>query len=160
MIACRQEDAKAVIANLPQINYPEECYETGDCDRTIEHEVFTTLAKLSRHHLKRGMSEGEVEKVFRRPSYGGIDSWKDVRFGNPVTTWEYAASLSGTTAFYIIFVDGRLDDLVKCRAVICYGNMEGPVRLTGMIQSRSIGFVAGSQFNSALRCDHQDVGGI
>jgi hypothetical protein len=128
MIACRQEDAKAVIANLPQINYPEECYETGDCDRTIEHEVFTTLAKLSRHHLKRGMSEGEVEKVFRRPSYGGIDSWKDVRFGNPVTTWEYAASLSGTTAFYIIFVD------------------------------RSIGFVAGSRVNSALRCDHQDVG--
>jgi hypothetical protein len=83
MIACGQEDAKAVIANLPQINYPEKCYETGDCDRTIEHEVFTTLAQLSRRHLKRGMSEGEVEKVFGRPSYGGIDSWKDVRFGNP-----------------------------------------------------------------------------
>jgi hypothetical protein len=26
-----------------------------------------------------------------------------------VTTWEYAESLSGTTAFYIIFVNGSLD---------------------------------------------------
>jgi hypothetical protein len=110
MFACSLEDPKAVIANLPEINYPEKCYETGDCDRTIEHEVFSTLAKLSERHLKRGMSETEVEKIFGRPSYGGIDSWNDVRFGNPVTTWEYAASLSGTTAFYIIFVNDRLDD--------------------------------------------------
>lgn len=98
-----------MIANLPGIDYSKQCNEAGDCDRTIEHEVFSTLSKLSKRYLKKGMSKGEVEKVFGRPSYVGVDSWNDVRFGNPVTTWEYATSLSGTTAFYIIFVNDGLD---------------------------------------------------
>ena len=105
-----QENPKAVIAYLPEIDYSKQCNEEGDCDRTIDHEVFSTLSKISKRYLKKGMSKSEVAKVFGRPSYVGVDSWNDVRFGNPATTWEYATSLSGTTAFYIIFVNDKLDD--------------------------------------------------
>lgn len=104
-----EEYPRAVIANLPVIDYSKQCNERGECDRTIEGEVFSTLEKLSGQYLKLGMSQNEVEQIFGRPSDGAEDSWKDVRFGNHVTLWEYAISLSGTTAFYVIFVNGRLD---------------------------------------------------
>jgi hypothetical protein len=110
-IALSDENPKTVITNLPRIDYSKQCNEKGECDHTIERKVFDTLATLSDRYLKKGMSKGEVEKVFGRPPDANVDSWNDVRFGNPVTTWLYAISLSGTTAFYIIFVNGRLDDV-------------------------------------------------
>jgi hypothetical protein len=108
-IALSEENPKTVITNLPRIDYSKQCNEKGDCDHTIESEVFTTLARLGDRYLKPGMSKGDVEVLFGRPSDRDVDSWKDVRFGNAVTTWLYAVSLSGTTAFYVIFVNDQLD---------------------------------------------------
>jgi hypothetical protein len=104
-----EENPKAMIANLPKIDYSKQCNKKGECDSRVESEVFSTLATLSDRYLKRGMSKGEVETIFGRPPNRNVDSWKDVRFGNAVTTWLYAISLSGTTGFYIIFVSDRLD---------------------------------------------------
>jgi hypothetical protein len=108
-VALSEENPKALIAKLPEIDYSKQCDKKGECDHTIEEEVFTTLARLSDRYLKRGMSKGDVDKIFGKPPDGNVDSWTDVRFGNPVTTWRYAISLSGTTAFYVIFVNDRLD---------------------------------------------------
>jgi hypothetical protein len=108
-MASSEENPKSVIANLPKIDYSKQCNEKGECDGTVEEEVFGTLAKLSDRYLKRGMSKGDVAKVFGGPPDKDAESWNDVRFGNPVTSWRYAISLSGTWAFYIIFVNDRLD---------------------------------------------------
>jgi hypothetical protein len=101
-IASGEENPKSVIANLPKIDFSKQCNEKGECDGTIEEKVFGTLTKLSNRYLKRGMSKGEVEKVFGRPPDKDVESWNDVRFGNPVTAWLYAVSLSGTTGLHNI----------------------------------------------------------
>ena len=98
------EDPKTVINNLPKIDYSTQCAK-GDCDHTIESEVFSTIEKLGDQYLKAGMSKRNVEVLFGRPSDQDTDSWNDVRFGNSVTAWRYAVSLSGTTAYYLIFVN-------------------------------------------------------
>ncbi len=108
-IALGEDNPKSVIANLPKIDVSKQCDEKGECERTIEEKVFDTLKKLSDRYLQRGMPKSEVEKLFGRPTEAGVDSWKDVRFGNPVAAWLYAVSLSGTTGFYIIFVNDRMD---------------------------------------------------
>jgi hypothetical protein len=108
-IALCDEDPKTVISKLPRIDYSKQCNEKGECDHTIEWDVFTTLTRLGDRHLKPGMLKREVEVLFGRPAGRDVDSWNDVRFGNPVTTWQYAISLSGTTAFYVIFVHDRVD---------------------------------------------------
>jgi hypothetical protein len=108
-IVSSEESPKSVIANLPRIDYSKQCNEKGECDRTIEGRVFDSLTKLSDRYLQRGMSKSEVEKLFGRPPEPDVDSWNDVRFGNRVAAWLYAVSLSGTTGFYVIFVNDRLD---------------------------------------------------
>ena len=108
-IASSEENPKTVVANLPKIDFSKQCDQKGECDRSIEEKVFDTLIKLSDRYLQHGMSRDEVEKIFGRPPDADIDLWNDVRFGNPVAAWLYAVSLSGTTGFYIIFVNERLD---------------------------------------------------
>ncbi|HZA55712.1 MAG TPA: hypothetical protein VE616_15800 [Candidatus Udaeobacter sp.] len=66
-VALSEENPKALIAKLPEIDYSKQCDKRGECDHTIEEEVFTTLARLSDRHLKRGMSKGDVDKIFRKP---------------------------------------------------------------------------------------------
>jgi hypothetical protein len=108
IIASSDENPRTVISRLPKIDASKQCNK-GECDHTIETEVFTTLERLGDRYLKPGMSKSDVELLFGRPSDRDVDSWKDVRFGNPVTAWLYAISLSGTTAFYVVFVNDRVD---------------------------------------------------
>ena len=68
-----EETPKAIISNLPKIDYSKQCNEKGKCDRTIEDEVFSTLTKLSDRYLKRGMSKREVEKILSNP---WSEKWK------------------------------------------------------------------------------------
>jgi hypothetical protein len=108
-IASSEENPKSVVANLPKIDFSKQCDQKGECDRRIEEKVFDTLIQLSDRYLQRGMPKSEVEKLFGRPPESDVDSWNDVRFGNRVAVWPYAVSLSGTTGFYVIFVNDRLD---------------------------------------------------
>src|SRR3989338_8444912 len=98
---------KDVIRNLPEIR----CTDDMCSDRSSEEITMGTLETLGEQHLKLGMSSADAEKLFGRPRKpnGSEDSWKDVRCSNPVLLWIYAYSISGTSAYVLIFVHDKLD---------------------------------------------------
>ncbi len=104
------EDFRSKIEHLPIINFGEQCDEYRNCDRTVEDKVFSTLEEGC-NRIKLGMTKADMQKIYGRPKLpeGEEESWKDIRFDNQVTAWKYATSLSGTTAFYLIFVKDRID---------------------------------------------------
>ena len=102
------KDSRSERGNLADIDHTKECDAPCEFDYENESRVFSDLEERSERYLKHGMSKAEVEKAFGKPR-GGVASWNDVRFGNPVTMWRYALSVSGTTGFYVIFVNDRLD---------------------------------------------------
>lgn len=102
---------REVVATLPRLDFEEQCPDGRTCDRTVEDRVFAILDSLGSATLVRGLPRDSVARILGPPpaGEGARREWADLLWGNPVEVWRYAASLSGTMAWVVVFVDGCVD---------------------------------------------------